>query len=239
MGSIYKYINKTTGIVEYVGIVYDRPLYKRLYEHNKYDGMDGNNYIVQYIKCNSRTDLEYLEDNFISKWKTYKFLNRAKSSWGESKLIDDDFEWIEVSPYIVNGFTVNDTARHYAKLYIRTPDENKWKLYNSIKCFDDEENSLYFNEVRELIPNIVKQLLFKTKNDMIQVCIENKYLTIGICGILQLEAFYFCDDDTFLMNPHSFFNRNKQRKTREEYFEIVHDYMIALNTFYKQNADKL
>ena len=56
MGSIYKYINKTTGIVEYVGIVYDRPLYKRLYEHNKYDGMDGNKYIVQYVKCNSRTE---------------------------------------------------------------------------------------------------------------------------------------------------------------------------------------
>ena len=57
--------------------------------------------------------------------------------------------------------------------------------------------------------------------------------------ILQLEAFYFCDDDTFLINPHSFFNCTKQRKTREEYFKIVYDYMIAFDTFYKKNVNKI
>lgn len=228
MGNVYRYINKETNNVEYVGLVYNRPLYKRIREHATMEKWDSQKYKVEYITCTSRTDLEYLEAHFIAKFKTYKFNNSAKKNMGESELIDDSkFEWIELHPYIVDGFTVKEMAKHLASAYINKPDQEKSQYYKSITDIKGDENIKYFEEVKENMPLYVREYLFGTTSDMIEISLDYKYPVINLKYLSSFtEAFYMVDSDfVYLKNPEMIEKYEEEKVKKEEYFEYI-DHII-------------
>lgn len=98
MAYVYKYVNKETKEVDYVGIIWseNRRMSQRVSEHSMYDGMNKELYDIYYFVVDTRTDSEVWESHLISYYKTYEKLNKSKSSWGECSYLkgkEDDIEW--------------------------------------------------------------------------------------------------------------------------------------------------
>ena len=228
MGNVYRYINKETNDIEYIGLVYDRPLYKRIREHSTMEKWNSQKYKVEYITCTSRTDLEYLEAHFIAKFKTYRFYNSAKKNMGKSNLIDDSkFKWIELHSYIVDGFTVKAMSKHLASVYINKPDQEKYNYYKSISDVEGDENVKYFEEIKNNMPLYVKEYLFDTTNNMIEISLNDKYPVINLRYISSLtEVFYPMDNDiVYLKNQEMIKKYGEEKVKKEEYFEYI-NYII-------------
>ena len=97
---VYKYINKNTQEVDYVGIVWskNRELYKRIHEHSKYDKMHLNNYEVYYFEVKTKADSEIWEGHLISYYGSQNRLNKHKSKWGLCTFLnglEDSIDWIK------------------------------------------------------------------------------------------------------------------------------------------------
>lgn len=231
MGCIYRYVNKNTEQVEYIGLVYDRPLYKRIGEHAKMEHWNSQKYRVDYITCSSRTDVEFLEAHFIAKYKTYNYYNEAKKKMGESKLLDDkEFHWIELYSCIVDGFTPKTIAREYAKMYLEKPDEKKGNLISSFDRIKDNENKKYFCEVKRYMPGYIRQILFGTSSDMIEVSIDYKYLCIGLKYIPAFtEAFYMTDSDMVYVKGINISNSFTKTKpmNKKEYLNYLNNIICS------------
>ena len=99
MAIIYRYVDLYDSQVKYVGIVYaeNRSLEKRVNEHQVNDEWCKKGcWKVEYLnkKIENRTDAEFLESHYISKFGADKYYNKRKCGWGESKLIKDvDDKW--------------------------------------------------------------------------------------------------------------------------------------------------
>lgn len=239
MKNVYRYINKFTNDIEYVGIVYDRPLYKRIKEHAFIDKWNSEKYKVEYISCKSRTDVEYLEAHFIAKWETYNYYNVAKKNMGKSNLIDDSsFEWIELHPFIVDGFSVKEVAKIYAGKYINTADEEKDIFIKTFESIKGRENYIFFSEVRENMPQYVKEILFNTKSKMIELSIDDfKYLTVRLKDMPQTECYYMTTEDFVYIReyvPKSIVMRSRKiRKTEyhKNLKDIINSFALLDGTF--------
>lgn len=99
MAFVYKYIDKSDGIVKYVGIVYgpSRSLSQRIAEHEKDGWYQGIEWEIRYLTedITSRTDAEYFEAHYISLYGTDKYFNKSKAGWGISKYLPDrENEWV-------------------------------------------------------------------------------------------------------------------------------------------------
>lgn len=97
---VYKYINKETNMVDYVGIVWsaNRKLSKRIKEHSKYDEMNLEKYEVYYFDVETKSDAEIWEGHLISYYGTQERLNKSKSNWGLCTFLkgkEDSIEWIK------------------------------------------------------------------------------------------------------------------------------------------------
>lgn len=97
---VYKYINKETNMVDYVGIVWsaNRKLSKRIKEHSKYDEMNLEKYEVHYFDVETKSDAEIWEGHLISYYGTQERLNKSKSNWGLCTFLkekEDSIEWIK------------------------------------------------------------------------------------------------------------------------------------------------
>ena len=97
---VYKYINKETNEVDYIGIVWskNRELYKRINEHIKYDKMDLEKYEVYYFNVETKADSEIWEGHLISYYGTQNRLNKHKSKWGLCTFLiglEESIEWIK------------------------------------------------------------------------------------------------------------------------------------------------
>lgn len=180
-------------------------------------------YRVDYITCSSRTDVEFLEAHFIAKYKSYNYYNKVKKKMGESKLLDNkEFHWIEVHSCIVDGFSPKSIAKEYAKMYIETPDEEKGNLISSFEDIKDSENQKYFCEIKRYMPYYIRQILFGTSSDMIEVSIDYKYLCIGLKYIPAFtEAFYMTDSDVVYVKGTNLAITNRMNK--QEYFNYLDD----------------
>lgn len=99
MGYVYRYIDKSDGIIKYVGIVWseNRSLKQRIKEHSINDfWCKKSEWYIEYIEenINSRTDAEYFEAHYISLYETDKYYNKSKSGWGISSYLPNrENEW--------------------------------------------------------------------------------------------------------------------------------------------------
>lgn len=240
MKNVYRYINKFTNDIEYVGIVYDRPLYKRIKEHAFMDKWNSEKYKVEYISCKSRTDIEYLEAHFIAKWKTYNYYNVAKKNMGKSNLIDDSsFEWIELHPFIVDGFSIKVVAQFYAENYLKTPDDMKCDYYRSVfHNIKGEENYLFFREVDKNLPFYIKRELFNTTNEMIEVSLDYKYLVVSLKYLPAFtEAFYLTDNDkdyVYLKGVSLPYNKKISKREYHEYLTDIINSFCKIKTVFEK-----
>lgn len=97
---VYKYTNKETNEIDYVGIVWseNRKLSKRIKEHSKYDEINLEKYDVYYFEVETKADAEVWEGHLITYYETQKRLNKSKSNWGLCTFLkgkEDSIEWIK------------------------------------------------------------------------------------------------------------------------------------------------
>lgn len=226
MGSLYRYINKKTGIVEYVGIVYNRPLYKRIKEHAFGEKWCSSKYKVEYISCSTKTDLEYLEAHFIAKWKTYNYYNVSKRNMGISHLIDDSLlNWTELDSVIVDGYSIKEVANHYADIYIKTLDEEKAELIRWFDTIKDKENNVFFREVKDNMPQYIRQKLFGVSNEMIEISIDYKYLVVSLKYMPMMTEAYYMTTDDFVYIGDEFKYRSIVKKAKKMGKKEYHKYL--------------
>lgn len=98
MPFVYKYIDKSDGIVKYVGIVCregNDALKKRIKEHlNADEWASTHNWFLEYIEVKTKGDAHALEGHFIAYYKSYEWFNKAKSDYGLLSFINSEsFEW--------------------------------------------------------------------------------------------------------------------------------------------------
>lgn len=102
---VYKYINKKTNEIDYIGIVwsFNRELKNRIKEHSKYDNMKLENYDIYYFDVETKADAEVWEGHLITYYGTQERLNKSKSNWGLCTFLkgqEDSIDWIK---YEVNN----------------------------------------------------------------------------------------------------------------------------------------
>lgn len=98
MAYVYRYTDKSDGIIKYVGIVWSksRTLSQRIAEHSAERKFKGHDWLIEYkdVPDMTRTDAEYMEAHYIALYHTDKYLNSSKGGWGISRLIPaDDGQW--------------------------------------------------------------------------------------------------------------------------------------------------
>lgn len=126
MGCIYKYIDKSDGIVKYVGTVWskNRTLAQRINEHkNNDEWCKKGNFTIEYIEenINTRTDAEYFESHYISLYGTDKYFNKTKQGWGVSSFLPDrEKDWKKYEK--CNSYTESNDICIYKLTW--TKDEN-------------------------------------------------------------------------------------------------------------------
>lgn len=223
MGAVYRYKNINTSKFEYIGLVKDRPLYERILEHAKMEGWKNDKYAVDYIECSTRTDVEYLEANFIAKYNTKDFYNIKKTNMGKSNFINEDaIEWKPLSWMIVKGNTPATTAKEIASEYLTAPDKEKLDYYKELKeaAYDcsNIENAKYFKKVLELFPDAVKKEIFGTENKIINLELRSGIPIVSIDYLVPYtEAWYLHDADEFELKGVCC----KGKVTRQQYMDNV------------------
>lgn len=155
---VYKYTDKSDGIVKYVGIVYgpSRSLSQRIEEHKKDDWYQGTEWEIRYLTedITSRTDAEYFEAHYISLYGTDKYFNKSKAGWGVSKYLPDrEDEWVlydcnnrqvqssEASDFLDEWLCSNPVDRE--KLMASTFGTGKRKNYRLSDAVNDALNERY------------------------------------------------------------------------------------------------
>ena len=95
MPYVYKYVNRESNDVEYVGISKTQEgFYKRIADHKRDKWYTENKYDVYYFEVDSQTDAESLEGHFIALYRSYEFHNKAKARWGKCSFAPS-VEWIK------------------------------------------------------------------------------------------------------------------------------------------------
>ena len=97
---VYKYVNKNTSMVDYIGIVCgkNRKISRRIFEHSKQDNMSLNDYDVYYFNVKTRFDAEVWEGHLITYYGTQERLNKRKANWGLCTFLkgqEDSIDWIK------------------------------------------------------------------------------------------------------------------------------------------------
>lgn len=139
---LYRYIEVESKEILYIGLVYSNKkeaLINRLETH-RYDFLKKDSPWYEYNTCNfkievltpdqvkSRNDAEMLEGHFISEYKSFLKLNKAKSKWGKSSFISSrNFNWILLTDIQYCG---NIKEYTMSKQYNNSLEE---KLTNKIK----------------------------------------------------------------------------------------------------------
>lgn len=137
MPFVYKYVNRNTDDVEYVGISRDKErLYKRFADHSRDPWYEPFKYDIYYSEVASQTDAEALEGHFIAHYGSDKFYNKAKAKWGECSFAPY-VEWSKYDPD--------------SRIFNRTGLEKRlralWGRMNSLE-YEMERRTRLFNSMR-------------------------------------------------------------------------------------------
>lgn len=174
MGFIYRYTDLEDNLIKYVGIVHtNRPLYKRIYEHEtQYSWVKNRKWKIEYIAKTSRTTLEALEAHLIALYKTNQFYNRGKKNWGLCEYIPDiESEWVE--------YTESDKRKNEIK-----QSTHKKRLDKSFIGIN--EVGLYYLK-QKIPPDIFNEIIsIRSVDDIVRL---HKYENIELFE----KIVYWCD----------------------------------------------
>lgn len=98
MPYVYRYIDRENNEVKYIGIIaLESNFPRRFKQHEGDEWYKNGNWLIEYIKVDSRTDAEALEGHFIWFYKTGRYFNKAKVNWGPCSFTPNpyEYEWIE------------------------------------------------------------------------------------------------------------------------------------------------
>lgn len=198
MIGIYKYVDKETNEVVYVGKAIN--IRKRLYEHvylgdaSEWFGETG--YEVYTIETKNRTDADILETAMISYYKP-KY-NKFKMYGSVQTIIDLDSvmkEW---------------------KLY-----EPKYKKREQIKKISERKKICSIEEVFEYLDSLKGKKLFKDQKQEIQRKLSDfgfRYRSFGMKTINKI-----CSDNNIPLIVHSYRENKRRTNHRKEWYWVVED----------------
>ena len=83
---VYRYIDKTDGIIKYVGISREGMFKQRIAMHAskdkwKYRGA----WRIEYFECDNQSEAEAFESHLIGLYGTGKYYNKSKANWGTNQ----------------------------------------------------------------------------------------------------------------------------------------------------------
>ena len=165
MPYIYKYVNKDTDDVEYVGIIKSDSNFPNRFIQHKSDGWyQPDKYKIYFKQLKSQTDAEALEGHFIALYGSYKYHNKAKAKWGECSFAPD-IEWYEFDETLL-GRKLDKMAH----LFNLDPEDEylTQKIINAIiYLYENQENIIeQKREARwEATQELAKKICSKERKD--------------------------------------------------------------------------
>lgn len=115
MAWVYRYVNRETGRIEYVGITKDdRRLRERIDEHRWIDKWSDDDYRVEILHVDTRSDAEALEATWIALWNPPR--NKAKRDWGRLTFLSDKCIAILESDFVDFKEAETERLRYAAEL---------------------------------------------------------------------------------------------------------------------------
>ena len=80
---VYRYIDKTDGIIKYVGISREGALKHRIAVHKGKDHWSNKGaWRIEYFLCEYQSEAEAFEAHLIALYDTGKYYNKNKTKWG-------------------------------------------------------------------------------------------------------------------------------------------------------------
>jgi hypothetical protein len=143
MAFIYRYIDVKKRETIYVGKVkgekdvFNDPLRRRHEQHKKDAWYNPNSVIMQYIECESHTDVDILETWLINYYdKTGQLVNKGKSGWGTSQM--DLWPLVDGKWKLFNDYLkVDEEARKELSRLLEKTDGLRKNVIDSLKSFTD------------------------------------------------------------------------------------------------------
>ena len=90
MPYVYRYTDLNDGFVKYIGISKNEFTLQRRMKNHPFDSNPMYSWQKDYFETASQVDAEAWEAHLITEYKTYVWLNKAKSNWGKSEHLDAD-----------------------------------------------------------------------------------------------------------------------------------------------------
>lgn len=172
MGCVYRYIDRSDGIIKYVGIVWGvkRTLSQRIKEHQRDPKFSNKKWKIEYIdtKIETRTDAEYFESHYIALYGTAKYLNDTKYGWGLSSYLPDrESDWKEYNQESYRNCInlsdpYNGAKECLDQLFSYNTYDERRCIYKRITsfCRTNGLNRNYFKKVREYMDDLLNVRLF-------------------------------------------------------------------------------
>ena len=109
---VYRYTDLEDNVIKYVGIVHSGTLAGRIYNHAAEEWCRGKVWRIEYIECETRAEVEAFEAHLIALYKTYRYYNKCKASWGINHFLPDiENLWTPVHTCIFADLEAYKTAK--------------------------------------------------------------------------------------------------------------------------------
>lgn len=167
MGYLYRYTDLNDGIIKYVGIVYSekRSLTKRIKEHEKDFWYGLGNWKIEYVEnIQTRMDAEILEAYYINLYKSDKWYNRAKASWGNCTLFNEN---------MFSNIRWQDISCYYQNISKQKIEINKIKDKKNVKKTKDIVNIFFYQFIDYIAPYWKKKGIIKFNERQVFYFFEN------------------------------------------------------------------
>ena len=168
MSIVYRYINKRTKQIEYIGIVYSdkRTLADRVIEHSTEDKFQDKEWKIQYFECENRSVAEAWESHLIEKYETYKHLNICKKGWGLNPYIpNDESLWQDLSEKFIDkirnikfkeeyNIEIKDIFNFVNGRFLKAFKSKDFDITNKVNIYMDEiTQDLFDNKIISFFNN--------------------------------------------------------------------------------------
>ena len=153
---VYRYIDNMDGIVKYVGIT-SRTLAQRVNEHLNNDDWvkTTKGWHIDYFYVDTKSQSEAWESHLIALYETYKWYNKAKSSWGIIK------EFAKITPqwvmYADNEDIIDIDLNKYQSI-----EDTSNLITDYVICYECDISKVI---LYKLIARKIIQPLAKTKSN--------------------------------------------------------------------------
>ena len=152
MPYIYKYVNKETEDVEYVGIIKSDTNFPRRFDQHKSDAwFEPFKYDIYFAEVLSQSDAEALEGHFIAFYGSTKFHNKSKAGWGLCSFAPE-IKWQKYNSAIPPNYTKPNDIFKWQRELLNNRTYALWleteKLQNEVDRLWHEDAEIQQEETR-------------------------------------------------------------------------------------------